>query len=286
MAKSLIVYFSQSGTTARVAESIAAGLRAEEYQVDLCNLKDEQPPKASSYDLIGIGSPVYYFRPPFNVTDYIKRLPDLNGRASFTFVLYGTCKGETGTTIRRTLARKGAREIGYLACHGADYFMGYLRRGYLFSPHNPTAEELAQAETFGREVAARLAGQPYAGAKEDRPPAAIYRLERFLVNRWLVKQMYSRLFTVNAKKCNACGLCTRLCPTQNITQDKNERPVWGRNCLLCLTCELKCPKDAITSPVSWPLFTPFMAYNVRHASRDPALEHVRVVHKSGRTQQV
>ncbi len=46
MSKSLIVYFSQGGTTARVAESIATGLRAAEWQADLCNLKDEQPPEA------------------------------------------------------------------------------------------------------------------------------------------------------------------------------------------------------------------------------------------------
>jgi flavodoxin/Pyruvate/2-oxoacid:ferredoxin oxidoreductase delta subunit len=286
MPKSLIVYFSQGGTTARVAESIATGLRAAEWQADLCNMKDEQPPEASGYDLIGIGSPTYYFRPPFNVMDYVESLPYLGGLASFVFVLHGTYRGDAGTIIRHTLARKGAREVGYFHCRGADYFLGYLKRGYLFSPGDPTAEELAEAEMFGREVAAHLAGQPYARPEEDRPAAAIYRLERFLVNRWLIRQIYSRLFTVDAKKCNACGLCMKLCSTGNITKDKDEHPVWGRNCLLCLTCELKCPKDAITSPVSWPLFSPFMIYNLRHASRDPALDHVRVIHNHGRTQPV
>jgi flavodoxin/Pyruvate/2-oxoacid:ferredoxin oxidoreductase delta subunit len=286
MSKSLIVYFSQSGTTARVGEAIAVGLRAVEWQVDVCNLKDGPPPEVSGYDLIGIGSPVYYFRAPFNVVDYVKSLPDLSGRATFIFMLHGTYRGDTGTTLRRTLARKGAREVGYLHCRGADYFLGYLKQGYLFSPSSPTSDELTQAEMFGREVAARLAGQPYIMPEEDRPATAIYRLERFLTNRWLTRQIYSRFFTVSAKKCNACGLCMKLCPTGNITKDRDEHPSWGRNCLLCLTCELKCPKDAITSPVSWPLFTPFMIYNVSHASHDPALEHARVIHKHGHTQQV
>jgi len=286
MAKGLIVYFSQGGTTARVAESIATGLRAAEWQADLCNLKDKQPPKANGYDLIGIGSPVYYYRPPFNVMDYMENLPDLSGRSLFVFVVHGTYRGDTGTMMRRILARKGAREVGYLHCRGADYFLGYLKQGYFFSPSSPTVEELAQAEMFGRELVARLSGQSHAELEEDRPPAAIYRLERFFLNRWLIRHMYSRLFTVAVKKCNACGLCMKLCPTGNITQDKNEHPVWGRNCLLCLTCELKCPMDAITSPVSWPLFTPFMIYNVSHASHDPALEYVKVVHQHGHVQQV
>jgi flavodoxin len=34
MAKGLIVYFSQSGTTAKVAESIATGLQHGGYEVD------------------------------------------------------------------------------------------------------------------------------------------------------------------------------------------------------------------------------------------------------------
>ena len=286
MSKSLIVYFSQGGTTARVAESIATGLRAAEWQADLCNMKDEQPPEARGYDLIGIGSPVYSYRPPFNMMDYVKSLPDLKGLASFVFVLHGTYRGDTGTTIRHMLARKGAREVGYFHCRGADYFLGYLKRGYLFSPDHPTAEERAQAEMFGREVAAHLAGRPYGGPEEDRPAAAIYRLERLLTNRWLTEQMYSRLFTVDAKKCNACGLCMKLCPARNITKDKDEHPAWGRNCLLCLTCEMKCPKDAVTSPVSWPLFSPFMTYNVHHALRDPSLDHMRVTQQHGRTKPV
>jgi len=40
MAKSLIVYFTQGGTTAQVAEAIAAGLRSKEHQVDLHNMND------------------------------------------------------------------------------------------------------------------------------------------------------------------------------------------------------------------------------------------------------
>ncbi len=60
MLKGLIVYFSQGGTTARVAESIASGLHTAGYQVDLCSMRDEQPPDLSGYDLLGIGSPAYF----------------------------------------------------------------------------------------------------------------------------------------------------------------------------------------------------------------------------------
>jgi flavodoxin/formate hydrogenlyase subunit 6/NADH:ubiquinone oxidoreductase subunit I len=286
MSKSLIVYFSQGGTTARTTQSIAAGLRTAGYQVDLCHLKDEQPPTLDGYDLLGIGMPVYAFRPPFVLTDYVQSLPDLTGLPAFTFVLYGTLRGDAGTAMRRLLARKGAREVGYFTCRGDDYFLGYLKQGYLFSPDHPTAEELAQAETFGQEVAARAAGQAYVPPEEDRPPAAIYRLERFAVSRLLAEQVYSRLFRVDKDKCTACGLCVQECPTGNITEDTEGRPVWGRNCLSCLYCEMNCPEEAISSPLSWPLFVPFYKYNVSRASRNPSLDYVRVKHSQGRVQRL
>ena len=132
MPKSLIVYFSQGGTTVHIAESIAEGLRAANHDVHIHNIKDGQPPDPRNYDILGIGSPTYYFRPPFNVIEYLNGLPDLVGKSFFVFVLHGTYSGDTGNIIRRTLERKGAREIGYSRCLGADYFLGISSGGISF----------------------------------------------------------------------------------------------------------------------------------------------------------
>jgi len=69
MAKILIVYFSQGGTTAKVAEAIASGLRSKNHQVDLRNMNDGKPPGIDGYDLLGVGLPAYIYRPPFKVMD-------------------------------------------------------------------------------------------------------------------------------------------------------------------------------------------------------------------------
>ena len=286
MTKSLIVYFSQGGTTAQVAESISAGLRGAEHQVRLCNLKDERPPSLAGYDLLGTGFPVYIFRPPFNVLDYLEALPDLAGLSAFVFELYSIDRGDAGNLARRILRAKGAQEIGYFYTRGAEYFLGYLRQGYLFSADHPTAEELDMAEAFGREVSARFAGQEYPRPDEDEPPSGIYRLERFLTRRWLVKHVYSRLFRVKVQACIACGLCMKRCPTRNIAENSQGRPVWSRNCLLCLYCEMVCPVEAIVSPLSWPIAHPFIAYNIRRASRDPSVDYARVTFSQGRVRRV
>jgi flavodoxin/ferredoxin len=283
MFKSLIVYFTQGGATARVAEAIAAGLRSKEHQVDLHNMNDGQRPNLDGYGLLGIGLPVYYFRPPFKVMDYLNSLPELAGLPVFVFLLYGTHHGDAGNAIRRALARKRGQEVGYFKARGADYFLGYLKRGYLFSPDHPTSVELDAAQGFGRKVAERVAGEKYIRQEEDNPPSAVYRLERFLTNRWFVKYMYSWLFYVKAKKCTSCGICMKVCPAGNISENRKGHPTWGRNCLLCLYCEMKCPTEAILSPVSWPLFSPFIAYNVSRAYLDSLIGHARVIQEKGHT---
>ena len=283
MRKCLIVYFSQSGSTAEVAERIAAGLRTSEIEVELCNLKDSKPPDVRSYDLLGFGMPVYFYNLPYNVNDYVQNLPDLSGIPAFIFLTYGTYRFDAGDRIKRVLTRKKARVVGYCHCRGADLFLGYLRKGYLFSPDHPRARELAQAEAFGREVGLRVGTTEHIVLEAESKPSLIFRMERLLLGGWLTRKIYSRFFTVDKGKCNACGICWNSCPTWNITQAETGYPVWGRNCLLCLTCEKNCPEDAISSPFDWPIIRPIISYNVRVASRDPQIEHVKVVQKHGNT---
>jgi flavodoxin/Fe-S-cluster-containing hydrogenase component 2 len=284
MQRCLVIYFSMGGATATVAESIAAGLQSEGYQCVLHNLKNGPAPDLKGYDLLGIGSPVYYFGQPFSVMDCLRSLSDLKGLPAFTFNTFGTYRFDSATRLRKILGKKGARPIGYFACHGTGTFLGYAKLGYLFSPDHPKAEDLVKAEKFGRELAGCMASNQTIAIAPEQSAPVIYWTERFLTNRWLTRHFYSRLFTTNKQLCNMCGLCAAVCPTHNISKNKDNQPVWSRDCILCLNCETKCPKDAIKSVIDWPVFRPFLAYNVRRASLDKKLDHVRVKHARGKIQ--
>ena len=286
MPETLIVYFSQGGTTATIASAIRDGLCTSGYTVQVCNLGEATPPAIERYDVLGIGFPVYVFRPPHNVIEYVRGLPDLAGKPCFVFALYGNARGDAGTWMRRALARKGGQEKGYFTTRGAEYYYGYLRRGYLFSPDHPTAEDIAKARDFGTQIAARVAGQSYEREPFDAPPNFVHRLERALTDHWLIRAVYSRLFRLDADACIGCGRCEQVCPTQNITFDAKQRPHWGRRCLLCQYCEMVCPVEAIVSPLSWPIAQPFIRYNIRYALRDPHLDYAPVIHENGRTRRL
>jgi menaquinone-dependent protoporphyrinogen IX oxidase len=61
-----------------------------------CNLKtlnDVNTSNLLDYDLVGIGSPVFYYKEPFNVRDFIEAMPDLNGQHWFVFCTHGNVIG-------------------------------------------------------------------------------------------------------------------------------------------------------------------------------------------------
>lgn len=288
MPKCLIAYFSQGGTTALVAERISEGLRGQGYQVDLCNIRDTRMPSVDNYDLLGVGLPTHYYRAPFNVTDYVINLPKLSGKPAFVFVLSGGMKGDSGNNIRRILARKGAKDAGYFSCFGADFYLGFLLEGYLLTPDNPTKEELGKAEGFGCEVAERVNKKDFTSQPYDPAlPSLAFRLQRLMTSRPFVRFAYSRMFSLKKEKCNSCGICMKTCPTGNIKADKSGQPVWGRNCILCFYCDMKCPQEAIVSCARSSLqFQRIHKYNLRTAFKYREIKYARVNLKAGKVERI
>lgn len=286
MKKALIAYFSQGGTTAKIAAEISSGLHDEDYLTDLYNITDDPSPDVEEYSLIGIGSPVYIFRPPFNVMAYVQSLPDLNGIPFFVFMLHGTHPGTAGNILRKALERKGGKEVGYSCFKGADYFVGYIQRGILFSPDNPSQNELDRARLFGQESARYASHEGYIKPLKDPFPPAVYSFERMLTMRFMTNYIYSYFFKADAEKCSSCGLCVKICPQKNINLNQDGIPSWGRRCIFCGYCEMKCPEDAITTPVDWTVFAPLILYNIHYAKNNPSIEYVPVMHRKGKTKRL
>jgi NAD-dependent dihydropyrimidine dehydrogenase PreA subunit len=56
---------------------------------------------------------------------------------------------------------------------------------------------------------------------------------------------------VDHEKCNGCGTCVEVCPVsvyelQDIGGNKKSVPVNQDACIVCRSCEVQCPTQAIT----------------------------------------
>ena len=285
--KALILFWSIGGTTKRVAEQIVDGLRSAGADCDLHDLRVGVPSGAALYDIVGVGFPVHYFRPPTVVSEAIVALGRLDGRSVFAFSLNGTTRGAALNQARTSLARAGGAEIGVFTSYGEDNYYPYARQGWLFSPGHPTEHELRAAREFGAGLAAAYRQRCVDGTlpiprPRDAHTHPVHALERLAAGPFLARFLYSRLFRVDPDSCTRCGKCARRCPVRNIAWERGELPAWGRDCVICLNCVATCPEEAVTCPADWVVFRPFISWNVNRARHDPDLEHARVEHRGGR----
>jgi NAD(P)H dehydrogenase (quinone) len=103
MAKALIIYYSRSGNTKKMAELVAEGIKKEGVEVTLKDVKDTKAEELLKYDAIVIGSPTYYG----SMSAEIKKLLDdsvgfhgkLDGKIGAAFASSANVAGGNETTI-------------------------------------------------------------------------------------------------------------------------------------------------------------------------------------------
>ncbi len=103
MAKALVIYYSRTGNTKKMAGSIAEGINKEGVEATVKDIKDADVGELLKYEAIIIGSPTYYG----SMAAQIKRLLDdsvkfhgkLDGKIGAAFASSGNIGGGNETTI-------------------------------------------------------------------------------------------------------------------------------------------------------------------------------------------
>jgi flavodoxin I len=145
--KAIVIYYSKTGNTKKVAEAIAEELKAELKSVD-----EVEVDKLGDYQLLCIGTPVYGGSPCSQIREFLENLPDLEGRkgAGFcTMAIVGA--GRTLDFIKSKLEQKKVAFVGDFSCIGqTGIFLGYGPR--LWAIGRPNKEDLEKAKSFARKV--------------------------------------------------------------------------------------------------------------------------------------
>ena len=103
----IIVYFSQTKNTEKIALKIQNGILKSGNQGKVIKIKDTKPEILNKYDIIGIGTPTFFYREPRNVETFIKNLPRMDGKHCFLFCTHGSLIGNTFFRMNKALKEKG-----------------------------------------------------------------------------------------------------------------------------------------------------------------------------------
>lgn len=80
MSKAIVIYYSQSGNTRKMAELISEAIGKEGVDVDLKDVKDVKVNELPDYDVIVVGSPTYYGSMAFQIKELFDRSIELHGK--------------------------------------------------------------------------------------------------------------------------------------------------------------------------------------------------------------
>ena len=254
--KCVVIYFSLTGNTEKIARAIQAGVKQAAGHCDIFPIKEANPRRLHEYELIGLGSPVMspYF--PINVDNFIKDMRFVGGKHAFPFCTHCSLWYNYFPSVVPILKRRGLIVIGWGHWFGSSFGPLGEPTPYITDGH-PDEVDLQDAEAFGREMVLRsqkiYAGETSLIPEEPPfvapPPKPIGMQSGPRPPNYDVKKAKEMKFRLNydREKClyPKCRLCMDICPVYGI--DLSIEPsIIGKPCMNCGgMCDQVCPTGAM-----------------------------------------
>ena len=235
--KVLIIYFSGTGNTKKVAEEYRKAFEAQGAEIDLKALPLAEGIDYESYDLVGFGYPIHGFNAPANVLRFAKLLPKLQSeKRAFIFKSSGEPVRMSDVSSLKLI--KLLKKRGFSVTNEYQYCMPY---NIIFRHTDEMAFRMW--DTVQKVV-------PY-DCREilSGTPKRVRKLFMGGFFAWILRaehwggRLIGRGYKVT-KDCIHCGKCAKNCPEQNIRIDEKGKFHFGKECLICMRCSFNCPTDA------------------------------------------
>ena len=250
----LIIYFSQTGNTKKIAETIKKGIFKSGNTCKTEKIKEVDIDKLENYDLIGIGTPTFFYREPTNVKNLIRDIKEIKGKHCFLFCTHGSLIGNTFYYMNEELTKKGFTIIGTFDCYGYSSLQFYPEP--MHTEGHPDEIELKEAEEFGENICET-------SIKIQKGETSLIPKFELISKTWWARQSkqltlevlrkMSPKFKINMDKCmiEKCLTCQENCPTNAINVEVDPPEIQKEECIFCWYCEKACPVGAIEA--NWSL---------------------------------
>jgi ferredoxin len=230
-----LIYFSPTGTTQKVLQSIAEGIAVEDVAHINLTLPEgaRQTIPPFSDELVIIGAPVYGGRLP---VDAIKRLKQLkaDNTLAVLIVLYGNREFEDALLELKNLAI----ELGFNPVAGGAFIgeHSYATKDVPIANGRPDSLDVQKAMDFGAKIKDKVTAL-------QSPDV---RMELEIPGRFPYEAGGARSMAVSPKTkdtCTVCGTCAGVCPTAAISINGSVATEIEL-CIRCCACIKNCPTGA------------------------------------------
>lgn len=242
----LIIYFSQTGGTERIAQKIKQGILNQGNSCDIIGIKEAKSKDLGKYDIIGIGTPTFYYREPVNVRNFILAMEKVDGKHCILFCTHGSIIGNTFYYMNEELANRGYIVIGTFDSYSESSIQFYPK--IMHTQNHPDEKEIEEAIEFGEKIY-DISLRIQKGEKNLIPTFKLvddtwWFKQANMLTLDVLRQMYP-VFKIDMSKCTQCLTCQNNCPGNTINIESDPPEVQMEGCIYCLYCEKTCPKGAI-----------------------------------------
>ncbi len=235
----MIFYFTSTGNCLAAAQRIA-----DKTGDRIMSIAEVMKNQTYSFDFgenekIGIIFPVYFWSTPLIIDEFISKLDvkDFDNKYIYVIATYGGSAGNAlGDTYKLFDEKQIKVNAGFKVKMPDNYMITFK------APTESQAKTMLEKSDIDIDV---IIGEIEKSSNNKHPNASekAVSLPSKLLHKSYLKHRETEKFYIDGK-CSGCGLCEKICPN-NVIKVTDKNPVWNGECIQCLGCLNRCPKEVI-----------------------------------------
>lgn len=231
----ILVYFSPTGTSAKVIKGIADGLSAPKVEaIDITSPEARtQPLRTNGDDLLMVAVPVYMGRVPALLDGWFNAI-EAQETPAVCVVVYGNREFDNALLeLKETLTSRGCVPVAggaYIGEHSFADERAPVGMG------RPDADDLQHASELGEKIRHKLAS---VSSVRDLPDLQVPGTHPYAG----VTELWDVDFIAVDDNCIQCGLCAKVCP-MGAVDPACSATIDITKCITCCACIKRCPQNA------------------------------------------
>ncbi len=238
----IIVYFSATGNTKKIADTIQKKLEvlnvsATQYDITSYQNRNRKL-EFTQYDAIIFGFPIYSLRAPRVCREWLDQQNGKEKRCSVFFSYGGFGKEPAHYYIKELLEKCNFKLVStaeFLGAHTFNY------SGWKAAEGRPNQSDLRIAEEYTFKTLQRFRDKDVKTISDfEKPQFSSEQLDQAEKYRF---HLITQLPTRGNRECSLCMLCEKFCPTHSMNAIKGI--VDTEACIACLRCVANCPESVL-----------------------------------------